>query len=59
MSKGSYPRRKDVNLLYTLRESLAVRIALEREIKRRKEKEKENGKRDKSQFVNRDSAENK
>jgi len=56
----SYPRRKDVNLLYTLkRESLGERIAIERELKRRKEKEKENGKRDKSQFVNRDSAENK
>ena len=56
MSKGSYPRRKDVNLIYTLkRESLGERIAREKEIKRRKEnKESENrGKQD----TVRDSAE--
>jgi len=54
----SYPRRKDVNLIYTLkRESLGKRIAREREIKRRKEKEKENGKGIKPQDSIRDSTE--
>ena len=47
----SYPRRKDVNLIYTLkRESLGKRIAREREIKRRKEN-KESEKRGKQDTV--------